>query len=227
MSSSKFVAVIGPVGCGKSSIVSKYYNVGNGYVSISPDHYPTGIVDGKSKNERILNDVRSAAKARNHIAIDNGGGIFLSDGGIFSDYRDIDIVAPIELVTFISKWPVTKTASISPLALAESPFMKGVLAQIERIGPCRDAYLEMVDMFISRTTQACDYRLSAGIFHINYFGRHMKVGHFKNRDTMIDVMKSVTMSNMKTQLILLMWARLNGHNIIPFVYDSQNHTVTI
>lgn len=227
MESPIFVCVIGPVGSGKSSIVKGYYNAENNFVNVNPDFYPSGIVDRKTKNERILADIRSATSNRRSVVVDNGGGLFVSEPHMFSHAKTVVLVAPVELVDFVSKWPLGKSLKISPMDLAESAYMKGIFRQIETPGPCRDAYLAMVDIFDQRTVQACHYRLANGIFHINYFGSHMKVGHFKNRESMLETMRQVTSANMKHQLVMLMWARLNGHQIMPFTYHSDTHTVSM
>lgn len=222
----KFVAVIGPVGCGKSTLSAKYFGRDASFVSISPDHYPTGIVDRKTKNQRIVSDISAASKKGLSIVLDNGSGALKIDG-IFSDYRTIELIAPSEIVGFIMKWPVTKIMSISPSALEKSPFMTGLFSQIETIPRCMDAYSALESLFVARTVQACEYRLATGIFHINYFGSHMKVGHFKNRESMLEIMTNVTITNMKILIVMLMWARFNGHRIIPMTYNPEDHSVSI
>ena len=219
------VIVTGPIACGKRSLVSRYFCNKNIYTEIQPNHYSNRKMGGKTKSERILDDINVELSSSKNVVIINSGRFFVDEQQLLTCSQTITIIAPTDLVQFVNKWRVSPDR-ISMETFRESKFMAGIFHQIESVDPCKNAYLAMMNQMYEQMVESCDYRLRINFYKKNGTTITTPLGDFDDRETFLEEMNNLNKQNIHSQITLLMWARLNGHKVIPFTYDKSDYSVT-
>lgn len=224
-SAPQFIAIIGPIACGKRALASKYFHDRKTYTEIQPSHYSHKKIGDRTKNQRILTDVQTELSASKNVVMVNSGGLFVDTPEIFTSTSNLTVIAPDYLVNFVNKWPVT-VSKISLQALSKSQFIVGMFRQIETEGPCRNAYLSIMDMIHEQVEESCDYRLRINFYQTINQKIVTPVGKFIDRNSLVDELDDLNKKSFYHQIILIMWARFNNHTVIPFTYDKSDYTVS-
>lgn len=223
--SQRLIAIIGPIACGKRSVASKYFYDRKTYTEIQPSQYSHKKIGGRTKNQRILEDVQTELSSSKNVFLINSSGLFVETPEILTATPNLTVIGPDYLVNFVKKWPVTP-AKISMQAFSRSQFIQGVFRQINTEGPCRDAYLSIMNKMYEQLEESCDYRLRINFYQKQGMKIITPVGDFLDRESLLEGMDETNRDNFHHQIVLLMWARLNNHTIIPFTYDKSDFTVT-
>jgi hypothetical protein len=220
------VAVIGPVGCGKSELVKQYFS---DRTFIDPDSETFGF--SRAKNTNIMAALRRAIASGEQVVITNGGGLFTSDidrKAFYDRVPDLEIVVPEEIFNFLAGWKEIPFCRTSMRDVKNGVLMTNIFRTISENHRANAKFQALKKLFVDRTISTCTYRLDvAKTYSVGYYGDQRKIGHFRTREHMLETMTNKTIENFEHQFVMVIWARLNNIPIVKFSYDDETHQVSI
>ena len=246
--------VIGPVGCGKSSVGALLTTCG--YEVIEVDNVPGR---GNEKNRRVQEMAKAAAKAGKIPAILNGGGIFTSTllrsdfftkESFLAPFQVVRIFAPIELDEFVRasisaemttsaaskrrrKGGRRKKASSPPEEEKEIPsevsFEEFAEYWNSDLRMEREKIREKSPTILALQTRFIQRSRNACEYRLRTgvyrIGSSEQMGVFPSTSRMNDIMRGVTIQNFSFQFALLEWGK--NIPITTFAYNDSSHVVSM
>lgn len=219
--------IVGPVGCGKSNVSAQLCKVYPN-VAVSPDSYP---LSDRRKNERICEAVTVELNRSKNPIIDNGGRLF-TESLVSADFlvkkaASVRLYAPQELIDFCGERFNASNCPRSAITMDEFRISEHVAEITNVLGGAEDSFNAVKELFLRRTEQTVNYRIRVGKYITNYRGRDRKFGHFPSAEEAHNVMREVTIGNLKAQISLIVWCTIRRIKVIGFSYNDETHEVTI
>lgn len=192
------VLIIGPVGCGKTRHRNRIDQYGvslSNFIEI--DQYNT--------SRGYYRIFQSMHAMRGLVAIENGGGLFVNSE-FMSQITVRAVVAPHALIAFSGGFKLPESKLNISLPKFEPFFDKFWKLCIDDDHPCAQQWADLKREFINQGIATCYQRVKRGQYMLNYTGSKRN-GHFKDEQTMEQIMTQVIERNFRYQLWILLWAR--------------------